>query len=81
MMEKEVYLGTKAKLKTRLMIHGHGVANAFHFGRNLVNLILEKATNFPFLSLKMPTHSLYYKRAWFLPAAGAWYKLKDLLAR
>jgi glycine/D-amino acid oxidase-like deaminating enzyme len=60
---------------------GHGVANAFHFGRNLADLILEKPTMFPFLNLKTPSNLFYYNRAWFLPAAGAWYKLKDALAR
>ena len=60
---------------------GHGVANAFHFGHNLADLILEKPTTFPFLNLKTPSNPLYYNRAWFLPAAGAWYKLKDALAR
>ncbi len=59
---------------------GHGVANAFHFGRNLADLILEKPTDFPFLNLKTPSNPLYYNRAWFLPIVGAWYKLKDVLA-
>jgi glycine/D-amino acid oxidase-like deaminating enzyme len=59
---------------------GHGVANAFHFGRNLADLILEKPTNFPFLNLTTPTNPLYYKRPWFLPIVGLWFKFKDFLA-
>jgi glycine/D-amino acid oxidase-like deaminating enzyme len=60
---------------------GHGVANAFHFGRNLADLILEKPTDFPFLNLTTPTNPLYYNRPWFLPGVGFWYKLKDVLAK
>jgi glycine/D-amino acid oxidase-like deaminating enzyme len=58
---------------------GHGVANAFHFGRNLADLILEKPCNFPFLDLNTPTNFLYYKSPWFLPFMGILYKLKDVL--
>lgn len=60
---------------------GHGVANAFHFGRNLADLILEKKSDFPFLNLNYPSNPLYYNRAWFLPIVGAWYKVKDILAK
>lgn len=60
---------------------GHGVANAFGFGRNLADLILEKPTDFPFLNLTSPTNPLYYKSPWFLPIVGLWYKFKDFLAR
>ena len=46
-----------------------------------LTLILEKPTDFPFLNLNTPTIPLYYNRPWFLPIAGAWYRLKDFLAR
>jgi len=75
------HLGQMGDIYYSMGYCGHGVANAFHFGRNLVDLILEKPTTFPFLNLKMPGNPLYHNRAWFLPAAGAWYKLKDLVAR
>jgi glycine/D-amino acid oxidase-like deaminating enzyme len=74
------HLGQMGDLYYSMGYCGHGVANAFHFGRNLADLILEKPTDFPFLNLKTPSNPLYYNRAWFLPIVGAWYKLKDVLA-
>jgi glycine/D-amino acid oxidase-like deaminating enzyme len=74
------HLGQMGDIYYSMGYCGHGVANAFHFGRNLADLILEKPTDFPFLNLKTPTNPLYYNRAWFLPLVGFWYKLKDLLA-
>lgn len=75
------HLGQIGDLYYSMGYCGHGVANAFHFGRNLADLILEKSTDFPFLNLDNPTLPLYYNRPWFLPIAGFWYKLKDLTAR
>ncbi|MDJ0902709.1 MAG: FAD-binding oxidoreductase [Xenococcus sp. MO_188.B8] len=75
------HLGQMGDIYYSMGYCGHGVANAFHFGRNLADLILEKPTDFPFLNLKTPTIPLYYNRPWFLPIAGAWYKFKDFLAR
>ena len=75
------HLGQIGDLYYSMGYCGHGVANAFHFGRNLADLILEKPTDFPFLNLDNPTLPLYYNRPWFLPIAGFWYKLKDLTAR
>ncbi len=74
------HLGQMGDIYYSMGYCGHGVANAFHFGRNLADLILEKPTDFPFLNLKTPSNPLYYNRAWFLPIVGAWYKLKDFLA-
>ncbi len=74
------HLGQMGDIYYSMGYCGHGVANAFHFGRNLAELILEKSTHFPFLNLKTPSNPLYYNRAWFLPIVGAWYKLKDFLA-
>ncbi len=74
------HLGQMGDIYYSMGYCGHGVANAFHFGRNLADLILEKPTDFPFLNLKTPTIPLYYNRPWFLPIAGAWYKFKDFLA-
>lgn len=75
------HLGQMGDIYYSMGYCGHGVANAFHFGRNLADLILEKPTNFPFLNLKTPTNPLYYNRAWFLPIVGAFYKFKDVIAR
>ena len=74
------HLGQMGDIYYSMGYCGHGVANAFHFGRNLAYLSLEKSTDFPFLNLKTPSNPLYYNRAWFLPIVGAWYKLKDFLA-
>jgi glycine/D-amino acid oxidase-like deaminating enzyme len=75
------HLGQMGDIYYSMGYCGHGVANAFHFGRNLADLILEKPTEFPFLNLTTPTNPLYYNHPWFLPLVGVWYKLKDFLAR
>lgn len=58
---------------------GHGVAMASWLG-DQVGRALSGSGNWPVLStLPFPSIPLYAGRPWFLPAAGAYYQLKDWL--
>ena len=41
----------------------------------------DRLDDFPFVDLGFPTIPFYRKTPWFLPLAGAAYRLKDRLAR
>jgi len=55
---------------------GHGVANGLYLGAELARAMTGKA-DAPFTDLGHPTVPFYRKRAWFLPIAGAYYRLVD----
>ena len=58
---------------------GHGVALATYLGARVADAVAGKGDLLPFSDLGFPTMPLYRKRPWFLPLAGAWYRLADLL--
>jgi glycine/D-amino acid oxidase-like deaminating enzyme len=60
---------------------GHGVAMACYLGSQLGRRIAGEAFDNPFEQIPCPTAplGLYDGRPWFLPFAGAWYKLLDWL--
>ena len=72
---------------------GHGVAMSTYLGREIANAILQGRDNKiaqasprtgsenPFAQIPFPSAplGLYNGRPWFLPLAGAWYKLLDWL--
>jgi glycine/D-amino acid oxidase-like deaminating enzyme len=58
---------------------GHGVALATYLGARVADAIAGKGDLLPFSELRFPTMPFYRKRPWFLPLAGAWYRLADLL--
>jgi glycine/D-amino acid oxidase-like deaminating enzyme len=58
---------------------GHGVALATYLGARVADAVAGKGDLLPFSDLDFPTMPLYRKRPWFLPLAGAWYRLADLL--
>ncbi len=60
---------------------GHGVAMAIYLGTR-AGEHLARGAALPFLStLSFPAVPLYTGRPWFLPLAGAWYRLLDWTAR
>jgi glycine/D-amino acid oxidase-like deaminating enzyme len=59
---------------------GHGVALATYLGARVGDAIAGKGDLVPFSDLRFPTMPFYRKRPWFLPLAGAWYRLADLLS-
>jgi glycine/D-amino acid oxidase-like deaminating enzyme len=58
---------------------GHGVAMATWQGRKMADWIAEGKTENPFAEIKFPGAplGLYNGRPWFLPFAGAYYKILD----
>jgi len=58
---------------------GHGVAMASFLGDMMGRLLLGEATSNPFRDLPFPAIPFYDGRPWFLPLAGAYYKIRDWL--
>ncbi|MGB8833242.1 MAG: FAD-binding oxidoreductase [Candidatus Sulfotelmatobacter sp.] len=58
---------------------GHGVAMATYQGQKIAELIAGEKPDNPFVGIKFPGAplGLYNGKPWFLPLAGAWYKLLD----
>jgi glycine/D-amino acid oxidase-like deaminating enzyme len=58
---------------------GHGVAMATYQGERMAELIAGEKPENPFLGIPFPGAplGLYNGRPWFLPFAGAWYKVLD----
>jgi len=63
-----------------VVLYGSGVALATWLGHQTALKLLGRAERLcPFDGLEFPTRPLYYGRPWFLPAVGAWYRLRDAL--
>lgn len=58
---------------------GHGVAMATFQGQKIAELMAGDKPENPFVGIPFPTAplGLYNGKPWFLPLAGAWYKLLD----
>lgn len=56
---------------------GHGVALATHLGEEVAGLMSGSLARSPFAELPHPTRWYYRRRAWFLPLAAMWYRLRD----
>ena len=61
---------------------GHGVAMATLLGKKIAEAIVSGRDENPFAGIPFPGAplGLYNGRPWFLPFAGAWYKLLDLVS-
>ena len=61
---------------------GHGVAAATWQGQKMAELIADSKTDNPFTEIPFPgaPFGLYNGSPWFLPLAGAWYKILDWIA-
>ena len=60
---------------------GHGVAMSTYLGDKIAHAILSGRDDNPFANISFPGAplGLYNGRPWFLPLAGAWYRLLDWL--
>src|ERR1700758_3440974 len=58
---------------------GHGVAMATYQGQKIAELMAGEQPDNPFVGIPFPgaPFGLYNGRPWFLPLAGAWYKMLD----
>ncbi len=59
---------------------GHGVAMATYLGTLIAERIAGQSMEHPLMDDRFAPIPLYYGNPWFLPAVGAYYRLKDLLA-
>ncbi len=72
------HLGAQNGLHYAMGYAGHGVVMSVYFGYWLAQkLIGAKTSDFPFFELQMPARFFYRKRPWFLPLAGAYYRVLD----
>ena len=58
---------------------GHGVAMATFLGALIGRRLVGESFDHPLLDDRLPAIPLYWGTPWFLPLAGAYYKLKDWL--
>jgi glycine/D-amino acid oxidase-like deaminating enzyme len=58
---------------------GHGVAMATYLGRLIARRMEGERFEHPLFDLRFPAIPLYRGTPWFLPLAGAYYRLKDWL--
>ncbi|MGN8157493.1 NAD(P)/FAD-dependent oxidoreductase [Salinisphaera sp. SWV1] len=56
---------------------GHGVQMAVYMGGVLADRVAGRADRNPFRELAWPAIPGHFGTPWFLPAVGAWYRLKD----
>lgn len=56
---------------------GHGVIMSLYLGHCLGRLLCGEACDSPFAQLDFPAYFFYRERPWFLPLAGAYFKLID----
>lgn len=72
------HLGTQNGLHYAMGYGGHGVVISVYFGYWLaLKLCGANTSAFPFFALQMPARFFYRKRPWFLPLAGAYYRVLD----
>jgi len=72
--------GTQDGVHYAMGCNGSGVAIATYLGHQSAQKLLGRQNRpCPFDGLPFPTRPLYDGRPWFLPVAGAWFRLRDAL--
>jgi glycine/D-amino acid oxidase-like deaminating enzyme len=72
------HLGEHEGLHYAMGYAGHGVVMSIYFGYWLAQKLNGADTSgFPFFELRLPARFFYRKRPWFLPLAGAYYRVLD----
>lgn len=56
---------------------GHGVIMSLYLGHCLTRLLCGEACDTPFAQLAFPAYFFYREQPWFLPLAGAYFKMVD----
>jgi glycine/D-amino acid oxidase-like deaminating enzyme len=59
---------------------GHGIAIATHLGDLVARRLGGETVTHPFVDDRCPTIPLYNGTPWFLPFAGAYYRVKDWIS-
>lgn len=74
------HMGARDGVHFALGCNGSGVAMATYLGHQVAQRLLGRQNRpSPFEALDFPTRLGYRERAWFLPALGLWYRLRDAL--
>jgi glycine/D-amino acid oxidase-like deaminating enzyme len=76
-MDQLPHAGRLAGLHFAMGCCGHGVGMATYLGDVMAEAILGRGDRNPYRDMPFPAIPLYWERPWFLPLAGAWYKLRD----
>ena len=58
---------------------GHGIAMATHLGDQIGRRMAGERIDNPLFDDRFPAIPMYSGRPWFLPLAGAYYRLRDVL--
>jgi glycine/D-amino acid oxidase-like deaminating enzyme len=75
------HLGCDHHIYYALGYCGHGVAMSVYAGHGLAGMISGESVDMPFSDLEFTSRFYYREKPWFLPLAGAFYKLMDRLER
>jgi glycine/D-amino acid oxidase-like deaminating enzyme len=74
------HIGVHDGLHYALGFCGHGVVMSLFFGSQLAKAINGEKCDLPFWGMNFPAKIFFRKRPWFLPLAGAYYKILDWLS-
>jgi glycine/D-amino acid oxidase-like deaminating enzyme len=75
------HLGCNDRIYYALGYCGHGVAMSVYAGHVLAAMISGESLDMPFSDLRFKGRFYYRQKPWFLPLAGAFYKMMDRLER
>lgn len=59
---------------------GHGLHTALYLGREIAQILTGEKTSSPFMEIPHQTYFFYHDKAWFLPFAAMYYRVKDSLS-
>ena len=59
---------------------GHGLHTALYLGREIAQILTGEKTGSPFMEIPHQTYFFYRDKAWFLPFAAMYYRVKDVLS-
>ena len=59
---------------------GHGLHTALYLGREIAQILTGEKTSSPFMEIPHQTYFFYRDKAWFLPLAAMYYRVKDALS-
>ncbi len=59
---------------------GHGLHTALYLGREIAQILTGEKTGSPFMEIPHQTYFFYRDKAWFLPFAAMYYRVKDSLS-
>lgn len=74
------HAGQHAGLYFATGFSGHGTQMSVHLGARMAQLMCGARTDVLWNTAKWPAITGHFGRPWFLPAVGAWYRIKDAIS-